>query len=387
MVIKDIPVYLTLTICNFVFPVIGKKVVDLYSSNDDSGKRNLLIAIGQECGVDKTALNNAISLYSKNSVMTHEVRAAATPMHFHLLQSIGNLPDGIKAELIRNETDRNSVSSLRRMEESARELLTIWFCQDNLKLERLTWESPGDILQKVAEYEAVHPVRGLVDFRKRVGSHRRLILLILLYIILSYLVFFLPNYISLCLGLAGIDLGNMLIKRVAGKLQSEVSSIRVHSTLSPIPGFRSWLLRCLHGNSEFGSVIDDYVLRLVSDVAGKKLTTEEANNMLMKVVSNQRTSIEQLDPLKDILLHICCRYLYTAKRNGYAVNSVANFHLRNGAELFRLNWRGDTSARGMEYSFGIMVNYRYRLDKVHENSAAYTLEKKISAHNQVLSLL
>lgn len=28
-------------------------------------------------------------------------------------------------------------------------------------------------LAKIAEYEAVHPVRGLVDFRKRIGPHRR----------------------------------------------------------------------------------------------------------------------------------------------------------------------------------------------------------------------
>jgi hypothetical protein len=37
---------------------------------------------------------------------------------------------------------------------------------------------------------------------------------------------------------------------------------------------------------------------------------------------------------------------------------VANFHLRNGATLWRLNWLADPSPRGMANSCGIMVNYR-----------------------------
>jgi hypothetical protein len=45
------------------------------------------------------------------------------------------------------------------------------------------------------------------------------------------------------LGLSGIDLGQFLVKRVVRELQSEFpESIRVFCTLSPIPGFRSWLM-------------------------------------------------------------------------------------------------------------------------------------------------
>ena len=54
------------------------------------------------------------------------------------------------------------------------------------------------------------------------------------------------------LGLAGIDLGNLLIKQVAAQLSKDVPSVTVHSTLSPIPGFRAWLIRSLKGHSEFG---------------------------------------------------------------------------------------------------------------------------------------
>lgn len=38
---------------------------------------------------------------------------------------------------------------------------------------------------------------------------------------------------------------------------------------------------------------------------------------------------------------------------------AANFHLRNGAVMWRINWMADTSKRGADNSCGIMVNYRW----------------------------
>lgn len=46
-------------------------------------------------------------------------------------------------------------------------------------------------------------------------------------------------------GLAGIDLGNFLIKQAAQNLQQEFPQLKEMSTLSPIPGFSRWLLTCL----------------------------------------------------------------------------------------------------------------------------------------------
>ena len=42
-------------------------------------------------------------------------------------------------------------------------------------------------------------------------------------------------------GLAGVDLGHFLIKQVAQKALAEFPGLRNLVTLSPIPGFRSWL--------------------------------------------------------------------------------------------------------------------------------------------------
>jgi malonyl-CoA decarboxylase len=42
-------------------------------------------------------------------------------------------------------------------------------------------------------------------------------------------------------GLSGIDLGSFLIKRVVRELTQTVPGLHTFCTLSPIPGFRTWL--------------------------------------------------------------------------------------------------------------------------------------------------
>ena len=77
---------------------------------------------------------------------------------------------------------------------------------------------------------------------------------------------------------------------------------------------------------------------------------------------------------------------YLEKHRGNAANSVANFHLRNGAVLWRINWRADLSARGMGNSCGLMVNYKYFLDDLEANSSSYLEAKEVKAGEQVLHL-
>lgn len=81
------------------------------------------------------------------------------------------------------------------------------------------------------------------------------------------------------------------------------------------------------------------------------------------------------------------RYLYIEKHRGFALNSVANFHLRNGATLWRVNWLANTTARGMMESCALMVNYRYYLERTDFNSKQYLGEKTLDIDSQVLELI
>lgn len=92
------------------------------------------------------------------------------------------------------------------------------------------------------------------------------------------------------------------------------------------------------------------------------------------------------DVLQTPLMRLCARYLYVEKRRGLALDSVANFHLRNGAVMWRLNWRGDMSARGLDNSCGMMVNYKYFLDDLEKNSTAYQEKNFVKAGEQVIQL-
>ena len=72
------------------------------------------------------------------------------------------------------------------------------------------------------------------------------------------------------------------------------------------------------------------------------------------------------------------RYLTLEKRRGNAIDPVAHFHLQNGASIWRVNWLGDTSPKGLERSFGLMVNYRYHLPDMSRNSDMYRINGDVA---------
>ncbi|CAF5176370.1 unnamed protein product, partial [Rotaria magnacalcarata] len=55
---------------------------------------------------------------------------------------------------------------------SLRDLLATWFTTGLLQVERVTWQSPCEIVQRVSEYEAVHRIRNWADLKRRLGPYR-----------------------------------------------------------------------------------------------------------------------------------------------------------------------------------------------------------------------
>ncbi|GLC41388.1 hypothetical protein PLESTB_001017000 [Pleodorina starrii] len=91
--------------------------------------------------------------------------------------------------------------------------------------------------------------------------------------------------------------------------------------------------------------------------------------------------------LRPVLLRLAARYLVAEKRRRFALCPVAHFHLRNGASMWRLNWRADLSPLGLSRSCGIMVNYEYELPYVYDNNWKYIMLHEVRAHPQVSELL
>ncbi|VBB30080.1 unnamed protein product [Acanthocheilonema viteae] len=343
------------------------------------------------------------------------VASAARPHYFRLFQSIGNVKDGVKKicfvradALVRTEMLRSSnltrteSAALRPIESCLRELLTLWFCQSNLRLQQLTIESPGDILDKVMKYEAVHPISGLIDMKRRLGPNRRCFVfmheamnrepLVVVYAaLMKKIARSLENIMNdadICedesasdtamfysisstqaghaVRLRGIDLGNMLIKRVIAEISNTNPHIRVFATLSPMPHFRTWLLRSLKCVAPSGDIIDERLLTMCEKnefFKGDIKIIELVRLFLLDHLN--KIDVNKHEEIFEILLHLAVRYLLEIKHSGTGrvFDPVENFHLRNGAEIYAVNWKADTTRRGMESSYGVMVNYIYRLDQ------------------------
>lgn len=57
---------------------------------------------------------------------------------------------------------------------------------------------------------------------------------------------------------------------------------------------------------------------------------------------------------------------------------LANFHLRNGACAHQIHWKADISTKGIQESFGIMINYNYIADKIESNHRQYQRDGTIA---------
>lgn len=313
------------------------------------------------------------------------------------------------------------LSLAQEMNGVLKSMLSEWFSSGFLSLERVTWHSPCEVLQKISECEAVHPVKNWMDMKRRVGPYRRCYFfshcstpgdpLVVLHVALtgdisnniqgivkedppseteernriSAAVFY---SISLTQqGLQGVELGTFLIKRVVKELQKEFPHLGAFSSLSPIPGFTKWLLGLLnmqgkeHGRNE---LFTDSECKEISEVTGDPVH-ESLKGFLS---SGEWVKSEKLvQALQGPLMRLCAWYLYGEKHRGYALNPVANFHLQNGAVMWRINWMADSSLKGLTGSCGLMVNYRYYLEETGTNRITYLGSKNIKASEQVLSLV
>jgi malonyl-CoA decarboxylase len=155
-------------------------------------------------------------------------------------------------------------------------------------------------------------------------------------------------------GLRGVSFGNFLIKQVVEELRAEFPQLKRFSTLSPVPGFRRWLTQQLAEESNPDAA-------LLPKLARDGWWHDPA----------------QSEPLRAPLMRLCATYLTRRPSPGNRIDPVARFHLGNGARLERINWLGNTDLRGIEESFGIMVNYLYDHDRIENNHEAFVRDGTI----------
>ncbi|HXZ01389.1 MAG TPA: malonyl-CoA decarboxylase [Stellaceae bacterium] len=395
-----------------------------YLALNETGRERFLMLLAREFDIDQAAvaalgerLVRAAGEEERRQA-ERELRTALEPPRIKLLTQFNALPEGVKflvdmrAELLALAAHEPVLAAL---ELDLKALLASWFDVGFLEITRITWDAPAALLEKLIIYEAVHEIRSWADLKNRLEADRRcfgyfhprmpeepLIFVEVALVrgmadsIQSLLDETAPvgdpkaadtaifYSISNCQrGLAGISLGDFLIKRVVDNLAAELPHLKTYATLSPVPGFRAWLDKRI---PEEGEAL---LVPAERKAMAQLLPADLAAQGLGDLLARPRWYAEEpvAEALRAPLLRLAARYLLTEKTpRGRTLDTVAHFHLTNGARMERLNWLADLSPKGIQQSAGIMMNYLYRLDEIEANHEAYTGEGRVAASAGLLRL-
>jgi malonyl-CoA decarboxylase len=379
---------------------LARQVLDLYAGLPIAERIEFFRLLARDFGPDQERLRAAWSEYDQAPTPQNLQRLlqAVEPPRQELFRRLNLAPGGTSAlvsmrrDLLEHGGDGAELASV---DNDLVHLLYSWFNRGFLMMQRITWSSPADILERIIRYEAVHMIQDWDDLRRRVQpSDRRCYAFFHPSLVDEPLIFVevaltkhIPASIqevladdrtvlaaeqattavfysiSNCqLGLRGISFGNFLIKQVVADLSRDLPALKTFVTLSPAPGFGRWLKRVAERPAEFG-------------LEGRDLASLA---LLDNPDWHQDPAVaEQLRPL---VLGLAATYYLQAKmQNGQPLDPVARFHLGNGARLERLNWLGDTSAKGMREAAGLMVNYLYDLNTIEAHHEAYANQGTVAA--------
>ncbi len=370
------------------------RLAETYLGLDDAGRQRFLKLIALEFGPQPEKVAGAHAAYQVAVGTPGQwkaeaaLRAAMRSQRIRILTQFNAIPQGVKflvdlrADLLRYLENDRELAVLDRELESR---LSAWFDVGFLELQRITWNSPAALLEKLIEYEAVHEIRSWTDLKNRLDSDRRLYAFFhprmpaepLIFVEVALTDHLADNVLALLdehapvfdnrkadtaifysisntqVGLRGVSFGNFLLKRVIEDLKRDFPKLNHFATLSPIPGLAAWVRKQPQVLAEVGI---DLSLDALSDGGW--------------AVDKQRVR-----SLREPLLRLAARYLATAKQGGGEAgppfDPVSRFHLGNGARVERLNYLGDASPKGFRQSFGMMVNYLYDPDDIEANLEAF----------------
>lgn len=397
---------------------LAASLAKTYLNLNEQGKERFLTLLAENFDVEKKLLDESIKHYQQSEGEQEQINAeialreVIVPARIKLFKLFNSLPNGfrflidLRADLLRI---RHRSPMLKKLDFDLKQLLASLFDVNLLDLKEITWQSSASLLEKLMEYEAVHEISSFDAMKQRLNSDRRCFAFFhnkvpgepLTFVEVALVkkmstgiqkllmdsrkpieaddaetaIFY--SISSTQKGLAGINFGNFLIKKVVAKLSKELPALSTYATLSPIPGLRRWLDQA--NKQELKPFFNVDQVKTIKKITGFSPLTRIADVLDSKWSGDDE--LKQL--LKQPLLEICRYYLLEVKKGRKAKDPVANFHLSNGARLERINWLGDTSEKGFRESAGLMVNYLYRLDDIDSNHESYISEGVINTGRSI----
>ena len=339
--------------------VYSEHLLNLIEKLDDKSLYKFLNHLLSNYDIDTKKLTKDVKNYSseKNDKNLQKIRISSEPLWIELFRRLNSTSNGTyRLVKLREKIRAMNNPELKAFDSGLLKLFKYWFNPSFLVLEKIDWETPANILEKIIEYEAVHQINSWDDLRARLAPTDRQCFAFFHPLIPNDPLIFvevalttgLPESIQNIIklereeidiedantaifysisnchnGLLGISFGNFLIKKVASNLKRELPDLNQFMTLSPLPGFMKWM--------------EEY-----------------------SPISFERCSEKNCDD--EELMKNAVKYLTKSERNdGMPNDPVSRFHIGNGASLEKINLNADTSEKGMMQSFGVMANYLYDL--------------------------
>jgi len=364
--------------------VYAEHLLNLIEKQDDKSLIKFLKTLLSNYDIDTKKLLKDVKIYSseKNEQNLKKIRSSSEPKWIELFRRLNSTTNGtFRLVKLRERIRALKQPELKTFDSGLLNLFKYWFNPSFLVLEKIDWETPANILEKIIEYEAVHEINSWDDLRARLAPSDRQCFAFFHPLIPNDPLIFVE--VALCLdipksiqevikidreeidvedantaifysisnchnGLLGISFGNFLIKKVAKNLKRELPALDQFQTLSPLPSLMKWM--------------------------------EEYAPITFERCSDKNCS-------DDELMKQSIRYLTESDRtDGMPNDPVARFHVGNGASLERINLHADPSEKGQLQSYGIMANYLYDLDVVEENHELFFKNKIVPISNQIKSL-
>jgi len=378
---------------------LAQEIINAYWKMNESQRLQFFNMLVQDFAPDQATVLLATANYQAApgpSTLAALSSAVESPRQ-ELFRRINTAPRGTETLVTMREHLLLSKDSANfaAIDNDLRHLFRSWFNRGFLHLERISWHTSALILEKLIGYESVHEINGWPDLRRRLESDRRCFAFFHPALVEEPIIFVevaLSNgltgdlgplldvnapvlepekadtalfySINNCLrGLRGVPFGNFLIKQVVTELASELPNVKTYSTLSPLPSFS----RALQDYRSEDGFTRERLFRLLADdgsalmhAARRRDPVEALFVLLEKPMANRIV-------LKRPLERLALAYLTQARQKGKLYDSVATFHLSNGARIEKINAFGNLRPYGLKDSFGVTVNYRYLVDELEEN--------------------
>ena len=400
----------------------GRRAMDVaawYARATQAQRRDMWLLMSEEFVADAQKTKLAQAQFAAavgtpdEAVAEVRYRRATVSPRRRLLQRFSAFPDGIRFLVDLRADMLPSLKADKRLQALDVEMeymFSTWFDVGFLDLRRISWDSPASLIEKLIRYEAVHDIKGWADVKNRLDSDRRCYGFFhprlpgepLIFVEVA-LVGEMAHSITPLLdeaadaddlnkattaifysisntqpGLRGVSFGDSLIKRVVETLKEEFPKLRTFATLSPIPGFRGWLGK---NAAAMLDKLDDKARAALGRALG--VDAPDATRCLAGL--DDVSTLPAKSPVRVTLLRCAAHYLGQALDHGKPVDSVARFHLGNGARVERINWAGDPSAKGNKQSYGLMVNYLYDLKRLDKHRSLLA-EGKVPVSGEVEDL-